>query len=100
MFILNMVHISPLGASEGLVRAAGRLLPPGAPLIVYGPWLEADVPPAPTNLEFDAWLKEQDSRFGLRDTAWMDDLCVQNGLRRTRRVAMPANNLVLVYRKT
>lgn len=97
---INMIHISPLAASEGLVRAAGRLLPPGAPLIVYGPWLEPDVPTAPSNLEFDAWLKDRDVRFGLRDTAWMDELCAQNALRRTRRVTMPANNIMLVYRKT
>jgi hypothetical protein len=96
---INMIHISPPAATEGLVRAAGRLLPSGAPLIVYGPWLEADVETAPSNLEFDAWLKERDSRFGLRDTAWMDNLCAQNALRRTRRVAMPANNIMLVYRK-
>lgn len=96
---INMIHISPLAASEGLVRAAGRLLPPGAPLIVYGPWLEAGVPTAASNMEFDAWLKERDSRFGLRDTAWMDDLCARHGLQRARRVAMPANNIMLVYRK-
>lgn len=96
---INMIHISPLSASEGLVRAAGSLLPSGGPLIVYGPWLEADVPTAPSNWQFDAWLKERDGRFGLRDTAWMDDLCARNGLRRTRRVAMPANNIMLVYRK-
>lgn len=97
---INMVHISPLAASAGLVRAAGRILPSGAPLILYGPWLEANVPTAPSNIAFDAWLKEQDSRFGLRDTACMDSMCAQSRLRRTRRVAMPANNLVLVYRKT
>jgi hypothetical protein len=96
---INMIHISPLAATEGLVRNAGSLLPPGAPLIVYGPWREPGVPTAPSNLEFDAWLKERDSRFGLRDTRWMDDLCAPNALRRTRRVAMPANNIMLVYRK-
>lgn len=96
---INMIHISPLAATEGLVRAAGRLLPAGAPLIVYGPWLEDDVATAESNWQFDAWLKQQDSRFGLRNTAWMDDLCARQGLQRTRRVAMPANNIMLVYRK-
>lgn len=99
MLCINMIHISPLAATEGLVRAAGVLLPPCAPLIVYGPWLEAEVATAPSNLEFDAWLKARDSRFGLRDTAWMDALCAQHTLQRARRVAMPANNIVLVYRK-
>ena len=96
---INMIHISPLAATEGLVRAAGTLLPEGAPLIVYGPWLEDDVATAESNWQFDAWLKQQDSRFGLRNTAWMDDLCAQQALQRTRRVAMPANNIMLIYRK-
>lgn len=96
---INMAHISPLAASEGLVRAAGKLLPAGAPLIFYGPWLEDGVETAPSNLEFDAWLKARDPAFGLRPVAWMDGLAASHGLRRTRRVAMPANNIMLVYRK-
>lgn len=100
MVCINMIHISPLEATFGLVAAAGRILPVDAPLVVYGPWLESDVPTVASNLEFDAWLKEQDHRFGLRDTAWMDELCAQKRLRRTRRIAMPANNILLVYRKT
>ncbi len=96
---INMIHISPLAATHGLVERGAGLLASGAPLIVYGPWLEDEVETAPSNLAFDEWLKERDLGFGLRNTAWMDRLCVENGLRRTRRVAMPANNIVLVYRK-
>ncbi|HSJ77625.1 MAG TPA: DUF938 domain-containing protein, partial [Erythrobacter sp.] len=54
---INMVHISPLAASEGLVRAAKFILPAGAPLVFYGPWLEEGVATAPSNLAFDASLK-------------------------------------------
>lgn len=96
---INMVHISPLAASEGLVRAAGAMLPAGAPLMFYGPWLEEGVETAPSNLDFDSWLKARDPAFGLRDTAWMDALAASHGLSRTRRVAMPANNIMLVYRR-
>ena len=96
---INMVHISPLAASEGLVRAAAALLPAGAPLVLYGPWLEDGVPTASSNLEFDGWLKARDPAFGLRQVEWMDDLALSQGLRRTRRVAMPANNIMLVYRR-
>jgi hypothetical protein len=96
---INMAHISPLAASHGLVRAAGAMLPTGAPLIFYGPWLEQGVETAPSNLDFDQWLKARDPGFGLRQAEWMDDLAAAQGLRRTRRVAMPANNIMLVYRK-
>ncbi len=97
---INMVHISPLAASEGLVVAAGKLLPPGAPLIFYGPWIEAEQDTAPSNLAFDASLKSRNAGWGLRPVSWMDDLAARHGLQRTRRVAMPANNIMLVYRKT
>jgi hypothetical protein len=97
---INMVHISPLAASEGLLRAAGLILPAGAPLVFYGPWLEAGVTTAPSNLAFDASLKARDPAWGLRTVSWMDEQAAANGMRRTRRVAMPANNIMLVYRKS
>jgi SAM-dependent methyltransferase len=96
---INMIHISPVAATEGLLAGAAALLAPGAPLIVYGPFLEAAVETAPSNLEFDAWLKRRDPGFGLRSAEWLDGLAAARGFARTRRVAMPANNLTLVYRK-
>ena len=95
---INMVHISPVAAAEGLLAGAARLLERAAPLILYGPFLEADVDTAPSNLAFDASLRARDARWGLRSVEWLDELAASNGFRRTRRVAMPANNLVLVYR--
>jgi hypothetical protein len=97
---INMVHISPVEASEGLAAGAARLLSPGAPLILYGPYLEDDIEPAPSNLAFDADLKTRDPRWGLRPVAWIDDLAWRHGFGRTRRAEMPANNLMLVYRRT
>ena len=96
---INMVHISPLAATEGLLAGAAALLAPGAPLILYGPYLEAAVETAPSNLEFDAWLKRRDPGFGLRSAEWLDERAAAHGFARTRRVAMPANNLTLVYRR-
>ena len=37
--------------------------------------------------------------WGLRSVAWLDDVAARHGFARTRRVAMPANNLALVYRR-
>ncbi len=97
---INMIHISPIAATEGLLVGAAALLAPGAPLIVYGPYLEAAVETAPSNLEFDAWLKRRDPEFGLRSAEWLDQRAAAHGFIRTRRVAMPANNLTLVYRRS
>ena len=99
IFCSNMVHISPISAAEGLVAAAGRLLDCRAPLILYGPWLEKDVKTAPSNLAFDESLKARNSEWGLRQREWFDGLCRAEGMALSARHQMPANNLVLVYRR-
>lgn len=96
---INMVHISPLEATHGLLAGCARLLPPGAPLVLYGPWVEDGVETAASNLAFEQWLKGRDPRFGLRHTSWMDELAAAHGFRRAGRHAMPANNIMLIYRR-
>ncbi len=97
---INMVHISPWQSAEGLFRNAGRILAKGAPLVLYGPFLEAGVETAPSNTDFDASLKARDKRWGLRELPRLDMLAEECGLGRTARHPMPANNLTLVYRRT
>jgi SAM-dependent methyltransferase len=94
---INMVHISPWSATQGLMTGAARVLRPGGELILYGPYLEADVPTAPSNLAFDQSLKVRDPAWGLRDLAAVDAEASRHGLVRVERVAMPANNLVVVF---
>src|SRR5690606_6795461 len=96
---INMIHISPPAATEGLFSGAGKLLRAGAPLVLYGPFIEHGIETAPSNLAFDLSLKARDPAWGLRDTAWLDALARARGFDRARRVAMPANNLTLIYRR-
>ncbi len=96
---INMVHISPWQATEGLMAGAARLLgATGGPLILYGPYIEAGVETVPSNLEFDASLKARNPLWGLREAEDVDWLAAQNGLARSARYALPANNIILVYR--
>jgi len=96
---INMVHISPWSATEGLMAGAARLLPDGGALILYGPYIETGVETAPSNLAFDADLKRRDPAWGLRDLADVQALAAAQGLSLTERVAMPANNLCLLLRR-
>jgi hypothetical protein len=95
---LNMVHISPWAAALGLIAGAARILSPGAPLILYGPWLEADVTPAPSNLAFDEDLRRRDSDWGLRSVEDFAGAAAKHFLLK-QRLAMPANNLMLLFRR-
>ncbi|RYE03732.1 MAG: DUF938 domain-containing protein [Sphingomonadales bacterium] len=96
---INMVHISPWPATLGLMAGAGRLLPPGAPLILYGPYRQHGIPTAPSNEQFELWLKEKSPEYGLRHVEDVTREAAANGLVLERIVAMPANNLMLVYRR-
>jgi hypothetical protein len=96
---INMVHISPWGAALGLLDGAARLLPASGALILYGPWLQDDVPTAPSNLAFDADLRRRNAAWGLRNTADFGAVAAERGFRLQETRAMPANNLMLLFRQ-
>ena len=96
---INMIHIAPWSAAEGLIANAGRLLPEGATLVLYGPFREEGSPTAPSNEAFDADLRARDPRWGLRQVEAVDRLAQTNGLALAERIEMPANNLTLVFRR-
>ena len=96
---INMVHISPWAATPGLMRGAGRLLEAGAPLYLYGPYRQAGVETAPSNEAFDADLRARNPEWGLRSVEQVTDEAGRHDLTLERVVAMPANNLSLLFRK-
>jgi hypothetical protein len=96
---INMVHISPWAASEGLMRAAGRLLEEGAPLYLYGAYRRSGVATAPSNEAFDASLRARDPAWGLRALEDVVAEAEKNGLSLESVTPMPANNLSVVFRK-
>jgi SAM-dependent methyltransferase len=96
---INMVHISPWAASEGLMAGAARVLAPGGRLFLYGPSVEAGIETAPSNFSFDQSLKSRDPAWGLRDLAEIKALAARSGLTFAERIAMPANNLIVVFEK-
>lgn len=100
LYCANMIHISPWATTEGLMRLAGRvLLDPGGLLVLYGPYLESDVETAPSNLAFDDSLKSRDAAWGIRDKDAVAKVAREHGLALTLRYAMPANNLMLLFRR-
>lgn len=96
---INMVHISPWESTEGLMRGAGRLLPEGGPLVLYGPFQRADRPLEPSNAAFDADLRGRDPRWGLREVSRVTACAADHGLVLESTIEMPANNLCLVFRR-
>jgi SAM-dependent methyltransferase len=100
LYCANMIHISPWAATEGLMRLAGRVLThPGGLLVLYGPYLEADIETAPSNLAFDESLTARNPAWGIRRREDVVALARDHGLAFTLRVQMPANNLMLLFRR-
>ena len=99
IFCANMIHISPWVAAEGLFKGAMRTLESGASLILYGPYFEENIEPAPSNLDFEEGLRARNPAWGIRSLTAVDELARSSGFVRSSRYEMPANNLTLVYRR-
>ena len=96
---INMIHIAPWEATLGLLRGAGRILPQGGVLYLYGPYRERGRETAPSNEGFDVSLKSRNPAWGLRELETVAEEAERCGLRLAARVEMPANNLSVVFAK-
>ncbi len=97
IFCANMLHIAPWAACVGLLRGSARHLSAHGVLITYGPYLENDVPTVPSNLDFDASLRQRNADWGIRQREEVAREAAHAGLHLAARHAMPANNLLLVW---
>jgi SAM-dependent methyltransferase len=95
---INMIHVAPWTVTQGLIAGTARVLTPGGLLFVYGPFQEGGVHTAASNAAFDAHLRACDSSWGIRDLDEITALARQHGFMGPERIAMPANNLSIVFR--
>lgn len=100
VYCANLLHIAPWACCAALMRGAARLLAPHGLLITYGPYRVQGLETSPGNLEFDADLRARDPRWGLR---WLHEVAAEAaaaGLMLQDQVEMPANNRLLVFRRS
>ena len=100
VFCCNMIHIAPWRAAEGLFAGASRILADTAPLILYGPFKRRGLHTAPSNQSFDDDLRARNPEWGVRclDTE-VAPLADKSGFALEEIVAMPANNLTVIFRR-
>lgn len=96
---VNLTHIAPWQATSGLFQGADALLSSCGRLVVYGPFAEHGVLEPESNRLFDRSLRAQNPAWGVRDVTDLDALATSHALVRSQRIAMPANNLVLVWER-
>ena len=95
---MNMIHISPPSTVVGLMTGASELLRSGGSVVLYGPFKREGKHTAPSNEDFDRWLKDRDPRFGVRDIEEVEKTAHERGLALDAVIEMPANNLVVVFK--
>ncbi len=97
---INMIHIAPFTAAEGLFAGARALLGEDGGLFLYGPF-KRQGETAESNHRFDASLKGRDPSWGVRDLdIGIVPLAERNGLSLEAVREMPANNLSVVFKRT
>ncbi|MEE4173605.1 MAG: DUF938 domain-containing protein [Xanthomonadales bacterium] len=96
-FTANTCHIMGWEAVQAMFAGVSRVLRPGGPFLVYGPFFEAGVTPAEGNRRFDETLRRHDPRQGLREVEALESLARRHHCSLTASIPMPANNLTLVF---
>ena len=96
---VNVIHISPWDATEGLMRNAAALLPLNGMLYLYGPYRIGGKHTAPSNESFDQSLRSQNEDWGVRNLEEVIAEANKNELQFIERFDMPANNQSVIFRK-
>ncbi|MGA7996645.1 MAG: DUF938 domain-containing protein [Bradyrhizobium sp.] len=99
VFCANVIHIAPWRVTEGLFAGAGRYLPAGGRLFLYGPFKRGGKHTAISNAVFDTSLREGNPEWGVRDIEALEKLAGPAGLVLAEIAEMPANNLILVFER-
>ena len=97
---INMIHIAPWAAACGLAAGAACVLQPGGVLLLYGPFMRDGRHTGPGNAAFDASLRDRDPAWGVRALEDVAALAVATGFGMPNVVQMPADNLLLIFRRS
>ena len=96
----NTAHIMPWDAVVAMFAGVSAHLAPGARFCLYGPFNIDNCFTSESNAQFDARLRSEDPHMGIRDMAAVESLAKLHQMHLEHQLAMPANNFILVFRKT
>lgn len=99
IFCANVIHIAPWRVAEGLISGAARQLRDDGRLFLYGPFKRDGRHTAVSNAVFDTSLRSQNEQWGVRDAGDVEKLAVAAGFELAETFEMPANNLVLMFKR-
>lgn len=100
IYSANTLHIMRWEAGRQFLITAGRKLRAEGVLAVYGPFIDTEIQTAASNLDFDRQLRGRDPAMGLRKLGEVKAVADSAGLRFTADHEMPANNRLLIWKKS
>jgi len=100
VFTANTLHIMPWSNTDWLIKHAADSLKQDGLLICYGPFQEGGRHNADSNLEFDQNLRARDPEMGIRDLVKIRAIGEKYSLLVSSEISMPANNRMLVFKRT
>lgn len=95
----NTAHIMPWRAVGAMFAGVSSHLCGGGRFCLYGPFNIDDRYTAASNAQFDIHLRATDPRQGIRDMAAIEMLANEQHMKLAMKIAMPANNFILVFKK-
>ncbi len=96
---INLLHISPASCTDALLEESSLLLPSGASLIIYGPFMRNGAHTSASNAAFDQSLRERNNEWGLRDVKAIRSIAANASFQIDDMIPMPANNLTIVLNR-
>ena len=96
----NTAHIMPWDAVVAMFAGVAAHLLPEARFFLYGPFNIDNRFTSESNALFDARLRSEGEHMGIRDMAAIESLANLHQMRLEYQLAMPANNFILVFRKS
>ncbi len=100
VFSANTAHIMSWPAVECLFTGVAAHLAADGLFLLYGPFNRDGCFTSESNRRFDRSLKMQDATMGIRDDRELITLGAKNGLALYADEVMPANNRLLVWRRS
>jgi cyclopropane fatty-acyl-phospholipid synthase-like methyltransferase len=100
VFSANTCHIMAWNEVQTMFAGIGRVLAENGIVCIYGPFNQGGQFTSASNAAFDASLKAQAAHMGIRDVEAVSQLAAEQGLKLLADYAMPANNRLLVWRRS
>lgn len=99
-FSANTAHIMSWEAVVAMFAGVASHLETDARFCLYGPFNVNNCFTSQSNAQFDARLRAEDSRMGIRDMTVIESLADLHHMPLEQKIAMPANNFILVFKKS